>query len=98
MKAREVLDCLACPYFEEDPDYDPTKARRRDTILKSIDYTELKVELIQRGLSKQGDKVEMLTRLLLHILDPSIDYSARFLKLFHNSFNPLTLAHNYFCA
>lgn len=80
IKAHEVLDCLACPYNIEDPDYDHRKARRRDTILKSIDYADLKIELMKRGLSKTGEKVEMLTRLLLHVIDPSIDYTARYLS------------------
>lgn len=75
-KAYEILDCLACPYSMEDPDYDPIKAQRRDRIVSSLDYTELKFELIQRGLPKSGERVEMFTRLLLHIIDPTIDYRA----------------------
>lgn len=75
-KAYEILDYLACPYSMEDPDYDPIKAQRRDRIVSSLDYTELKFELIQRGLPKSGERVEMFTRLLLHIIDPTIDYRA----------------------
>jgi hypothetical protein len=35
----------------------------------------LKVELRARGLRQTGDKMEMIARLLLHIIDPTINYS-----------------------
>jgi hypothetical protein len=48
---------------------------RRDKILADNDYMDLKVELRSRGLKTTGDKLEMITRLLLHIIDPTIKYN-----------------------
>jgi hypothetical protein len=39
------------------------------------DYQSLKLELRSRGLPTSGDKTEMITRLLLNIIDPSINYN-----------------------
>jgi hypothetical protein len=51
------------------------KDLRRDTLLRENDYQELKIELKRRGLRISGDKLEMITRLLLHIVDPSINFN-----------------------
>lgn len=58
----------------DDPQYDVDKDIRRDELLLSNDYNELKGELRARGLRSSGDKLEMITRLLLHIVDPSIKF------------------------
>ena len=71
--ALELLDCLTSSKNEDDVNYDVEKDIRRDTLLAENDYLDLKVELKRRGLRTSGDKLEMITRLLLHIVDPSID-------------------------
>eukprot|EP00981_Chlorochromonas_danica_P001497 scaffold323_cov181-Ochromonas_danica.AAC.17 len=72
--ALSMLDCLTSPQDTDDPEYNFEKDSRRDQLLSSTNYSELKVELRARGLKTSGDKVEMITRLLLHIVDPSIQY------------------------
>ena len=73
--ALSILDCLTSPRDETDPQYDVEKDVRRDEILANNDYNTLKVELRTRGLRTSGDKLEMITRLLLHIIDPSIKFN-----------------------
>jgi hypothetical protein len=73
--ALEMLDCLTCLKDEDDPAYDVEKDIQRDELLINTDYTDLKVELRARGLRTTGDKLEMMVRLLLHIIDPSINYA-----------------------
>ena len=58
-----------------DPDYDVEKDVRRDNLLLTNDYHDLKLELKDRGLSTSGDKISMMTRLLLNIIDPALDYN-----------------------
>ena len=74
-QALELLDCLTSPRDLDDPQYDVSKDMRRDEILRGNDYSALKVALRERGLRTSGDKMEMIVRLLLHIIDPSINYS-----------------------
>lgn len=74
-QALELLDCLTSPTNTEDPQYDVEKDIRRDNLLLSNDYHDLKLELKERGLRTGGDKLEMITRLLLHIIDPNLDYN-----------------------
>ena len=69
-----LLDCLTSPKNKDDPTYDVYKDLKRDNLISSIDYYELKMELKARGLRTTGDKLEMMTRILVHIIDPSIDY------------------------
>lgn len=73
--ALELLDCITSPKDEDDPGYDIVKDMRRDEVLLMNDHSALKVELRARGLRQSGDKMEMIARLLLHIIDPSINYS-----------------------
>ena len=73
--ALELLDCITSPKNEDDPGYDIVKDMRRDQVLLSNDHSALKVELRARGLRQNGDKMEMIARLLLHIIDPTINYS-----------------------
>eukprot|EP01041_Mallomonas_annulata_P003589 gene3589-7133_t len=75
MDALSLLDCLTSTKDEDDPTYDVMKDIRRDNLLQSNDYQDLKLELRARGLRTSGDKLEMITRLLLHIIDPSINYN-----------------------
>lgn len=74
-QALDLLDCLTCPHNEEDPEYDVERDIRRDNLLAENDYLDLKVELRRRGLRSSGDKLEMITRLLLHVIDPNINYN-----------------------
>lgn len=73
--ALELLDCITSPKDEDDPGYDVVKDMRRDEVLLSNDHSALKIELRARGLRQSGDKMEMIARLLLHIIDPTINYS-----------------------
>ncbi len=71
--ALELLDCITASKDINDAEYDFDKDMRRNEILTHTDYSELKVELRSRGLKTGGDKVTMITRLLLHIIDPTVD-------------------------
>lgn len=73
--ALELLDCLTCPKDPSDPQYDIEKDYRRDNLLATNDYNQLKVELRSRGLRTSGDKPEMIMRLLLSIIDPSVNFN-----------------------
>ena len=73
--ALELLDCLTSPKNNNDPQYDLEKDVRRDELLAQNDYQELKVQLRARGLRTTGDKLEMITRLLLHIIDPAVNFN-----------------------
>jgi hypothetical protein len=72
--AMDLLDCLTSPVDDSDPQYSFEKDMRRDSLLAANDYTVLKAALRRKGLRTSGDKVEMITRLLLHDVDPSIQY------------------------
>lgn len=69
-----LLDCLTSSKDPDDPEYDVEKDMRRDELLLANDYNDLKNDLRFRGLRTSGDKLEMITRLLLHIIDPSIKF------------------------
>jgi dienelactone hydrolase len=73
--AVDLLDCLTSTKDPESPEYDVGKDVRRDELLLHNDYSALKVELRLRGLSTSGDKLEMMIRLLAHIIDPSVKFS-----------------------
>jgi len=73
-EALMLLDCMTSPKDPEDMQYDVEKDIRRDNLLLSNDYNGLKRELRSRDLRTSGDKLEMITRLLLHIVDPSINF------------------------
>ena len=73
--ALDLLDCLTSPTESSDPEYNVEKDVRRDNLLLSNDYHNLKLELKERGLSTGGDKIAMIIRLLLHIIDPALDYN-----------------------
>lgn len=73
--ALELLDCITSPKDVDDPGYDVVKDMRRDEVLLNNDHSALKIELRARGLRQNGDKMEMIARLLLHIIDPTINYS-----------------------
>ena len=73
--ALELLDCITSPKDIDDPGYDVVKDMRRDEVLLNNDHSALKIELRSRGLRQNGDKMEMIARLLLHIIDPTINYS-----------------------
>ena len=75
VNAMELLDVMTCSSDQEDPQYDVEKDIKRDEILFNNDYEELKLELRRRGLRTNGDKPEMIIRLLLNIIDPSVKYS-----------------------
>lgn len=72
--ALDILDCLTSPKDDSDPQYDAEKDLRRDSLLLSNDYSQLKTILRKKGLRTSGDKQEMITRLLLHEIDPSIKF------------------------
>lgn len=72
--ALDLLDCITSPVDENDPQYDIEKDMRRDNLLRANDYTLLKSMLRDKGLRTSGDKLQMITRLLLHEIDPSIKY------------------------
>lgn len=74
-KALHLLDCLTSPRDPSDPQYDIDKDTTRANLLQNHDYSQLKVELYRRELDLSGDKMEMLTRFLLHIIDPSIKFN-----------------------
>jgi len=74
-EALSLLDCLTSARDEDDPEYDAEKDIRRENLLANNDYLDLKVELRRRGLRSSGDKQEMITRLLLHVIDPTINYN-----------------------
>jgi len=69
-----LLDCLTSSKDPDDSEYDVEKDMRRDELLLANDYNDLKNDLRCRGLRTSGDKLEMITRLLLHIIDPSIKF------------------------
>lgn len=73
-EALHILDCLTSPKDEDDPQYDVAKDIRRDNLLLANDYADLKIALRRKGLRTSGDKLEMITRLLLDVIDPSIKY------------------------
>jgi hypothetical protein len=73
--ALELLDCITSPKDIDDPGYDVEKDMRREEVLLNNDHSALKIELRARGLRQNGDKMEMIARLLLHIIDPKINYS-----------------------
>jgi hypothetical protein len=73
--ALDILDALTCTKDDTDPQYDVEKDVMRDELLVNTDYSALKVELRTRGLKTGGDKLEMMIRLMLHIIDPSVDLS-----------------------
>jgi hypothetical protein len=77
IEALNLLDVMTCPYDEDDPEYDVSKDLRRDNILLQNDYEHLKIELRSRGLRTNGDKPEMIMRLLLNIIDPSVKFNAQ---------------------
>ena len=60
------------PTDPSDPEYDAEKDVRRDDLLLANDYYNLKLELKSRGLRTNGDKTEMMIRLMLHVLDPTL--------------------------
>ena len=73
--ALELLDILSCSNDPDAADYDVKKDIARNDLMRNTDYTDLKFQLKMRGLRNQGDKEEMLVRLLLHSVDPTISYS-----------------------
>lgn len=72
--AFDVLDCITCPSDPNDPLYDVNKDVKRDELLAKNQFAVLKHQLRVKGLDTSGDKLEMLTRLNLHVIDPSIEY------------------------
>ena len=72
--ALDLLDVLTCTNDEDSIEYDVKKDIRRDNLLQANDYNSLKIALRQKGLRTVGDKLEMIARLLLHEIDPSVDY------------------------
>jgi hypothetical protein len=72
--AIELLDCLTSTKDVNDATYDLSKDLRRDKLLAQNSYTDLKVQLQGKGLRTTGDKFEMITRLLLNAIDPSISF------------------------
>lgn len=89
-RALELLECLTSPNDPDDPNYDAEKDVRRDELLLANDYYELKLELKDRGLRSNGDKLEMIARLLLHTIDPNMNYNpmqvyaSNFIYKFHS--------------
>ena len=75
LEALSLLDCLTSPRDEDDIEYDVMKDIRRDKLLELNDYQDLKLQLRSRGLRTSGDKLEMITRLLLHIIDPTVTFN-----------------------
>jgi hypothetical protein len=76
-RAKEMLDVLATPLDPDHPEYDESKIRKREKLLFANTYTDLKITLMKLGLRKSGDKIEMLTRMLLHIIAPTMNYEDR---------------------
>lgn len=72
--ALDLLDCLTSPKDTSDPQYSFDKDTRREALMAANDYSALKSALRRKGLRTSGDKLEMITRLLLHEIDPSIRY------------------------
>ena len=79
-EALMLLDCLTSCKDPDDPEYDVEKDVRRDELLLANDYNDLKNDLRSRGLRTSGDKLEMITRLLLHIIDPSIKFDEMYVS------------------
>ncbi len=76
-EALELLDYMTCPADEDDPAYDVEKDTARDDVLLMNDYEDLKIELRTRGLPTGGDKTEMIIRILLHIIDPTMTFDQK---------------------
>jgi hypothetical protein len=74
--ALALLDCMTTPLDPEDSNYDLEKDYRREQLLLTNDYQDLKVQLRSLGLRTTGDKAEMITRLLMHVIDPTLKYNA----------------------
>lgn len=73
-KAMEVLDCLASPHSQKAEDFDVAKDIKRRSLISDLNYSDLKMTLKRKGLQTQGDKLEMITRLLINQIDPSVNY------------------------
>ena len=73
-QALQLFDCLTSPKDQDDPQYDIDKDMRRDELLLANDYSSLKSELRRLGLRTSGDKLEMISRILIHTIDSSIQY------------------------
>lgn len=73
--AIDLLECLTSPKSINEAGYDPEKDRRRTNLLLTNSYESLKIALRRKGLSTHGDKLEMISRLLLSVIDPDIDFN-----------------------
>ena len=76
--ALELLEVLSSPNDPDDKNYNVEYDIRRDELLNANTYDELKANLKIEGLSTSGDKLEMITRLLVNAVDPTMDYSMRY--------------------
>jgi hypothetical protein len=76
-EAKEILAILATPTQPEHPDYDPIRAQKREDLIFTTSYTHLKLTLMRYGLRKNGEKVEMMTRMLLYIIDPRTNHEEK---------------------
>lgn len=74
-EAMALLNCLTSTKDTNSEEYDVEKDIKRDEMLMRTDYEALKIELKTRGLRTSGDKIEMIIRLLLQVIDPTIQYS-----------------------
>ncbi len=83
-EALDILDCLTSSNDPEDPSYDVQKDIRRDELLLANGYENLKHQLRAYDLPTSGDKLEMITRLLVHIIEPTISYDQRYLREFRH--------------
>lgn len=75
----EALDALTAPLDKDDPDYDYSKVLLRNELVECVSHFDLKCELKARGMDYSGSKLEMMVRILLAEIDPSIviDFNPR---------------------
>lgn len=71
-QALDLLESLVSSDFSKDPSYDIEKESKKKSILAGVSYHDLKELLRFHGLDEVGDKMQMLVRYLLFIIDPSL--------------------------
>lgn len=76
-EALDLIDCLTSPRDIDDPNFDYQKDARRGQMLLANTYEDLRLELMRRGLRPSGDKTEMILKILLQVIDPSIIYEEK---------------------
>lgn len=73
--AKEMLEYLTAPADPSHPSYDWGKDAKRRAIISAASHTKMKRELLFRGIDESGDIEEMMMRAVIHLIDPTAQYS-----------------------